>query len=93
MTTITSRRAILAGAAALPALAIPALAVSTAAQPDPIFALIELHREAVIALAPTKDEVRALEEKHDLFNLCRPHVNLGPDDPIIAVIDTPYTAA
>jgi hypothetical protein len=42
MTTTTSRRAILAGAASLPALNIPA----QAAQPDPIFAAIERHRAA-----------------------------------------------
>ena len=43
MTTTTSRRAILAGAAALPALAMPAIASATV---DPIFALIEAHRVA-----------------------------------------------
>ena len=42
MTTTTSRRAILAGVAALPALATPALSASTT---DPIFAAIERHRE------------------------------------------------
>jgi hypothetical protein len=42
MTTTTSRRAVLAGAAALPALAASAPAASTT---DPIFAAIELHRE------------------------------------------------
>jgi len=44
MTTTTSRRAILAGAASLPALAIPAAAVT--APPDPILALIEAHKAA-----------------------------------------------
>lgn len=43
MTTTTSRRAILAGAAALPALTIPCTANPA---PDPIFAAIERHREA-----------------------------------------------
>ena len=46
----TTRRAILAGAAAVPALSLPALAVG---EPDPIFAAIERHRQvlALIALA------------------------------------------
>ena len=42
MTTTTTRRALLAGAAALPALAAPAALASLA--PDPIFAAIEHHR-------------------------------------------------
>jgi len=41
MTTITSRRSILAGAAAVPALSLPAFAAV-----DPIFAAIEKHRLA-----------------------------------------------
>jgi hypothetical protein len=45
----TSRRAILASAAALPALAIP-IALATA-EPDPIFALIEEHKSANAAYA------------------------------------------
>jgi hypothetical protein len=39
-TTSLSRRRLIAGAAALPATALPA----TAAEPDPIFAVIEAHR-------------------------------------------------
>jgi hypothetical protein len=51
MTTTTTRRAILAGAAALPALAIiPAMAVD-AAGVDPIFAAIERHRQIEAAFA------------------------------------------
>lgn len=49
MKTTTTRRAILAGAAALPALAIPALAMPSIAAPasaDPIFAAIDRHRAA-----------------------------------------------
>ena len=42
MTSTTSRRAVLAGAASLPALAGPTIACA----PDPIFALIEQQREA-----------------------------------------------
>jgi hypothetical protein len=43
MTTTTSRRAILAGAAALPALTVSPVAL--AATPDPIFAAIERHKD------------------------------------------------
>jgi hypothetical protein len=39
-----SRRALLAGIAAAPAVAVPAFAI--VAEPDPIFALIERHRVA-----------------------------------------------
>ena len=51
----TSRRAILAGAAALPALAMPAIASATV---DPIFAVIEHHRqkEAAFSAALLVDE-------------------------------------
>jgi len=44
MSTMTSRRAVLAGAATLPALTMPALADAQA--DDPIFAAIERHRAA-----------------------------------------------
>lgn len=44
MTTTSTRRAVLAGAAALPALSLPAIA-----EPDPIFAAIERHRNAEAA--------------------------------------------
>ena len=43
-TTTTTRRAVLAGAATLPALAIPAIAMSAVA--DPIFAAIDRHKTA-----------------------------------------------
>jgi hypothetical protein len=43
MTSTTSRRALLTAAAALPVLTVPALA---SAEPDPIFAAIEVHRQA-----------------------------------------------
>jgi hypothetical protein len=46
MTMTTSRRAVLAGAAALPALSLPALAIP--AQVDPVFAAIEEHRRLKI---------------------------------------------
>lgn len=46
MSSTTSRRAILAGAAILPVASLPALSTSAiaAAEPDPIFAAIEAHR-------------------------------------------------
>jgi hypothetical protein len=49
MSAKSTRRAVLAGAAAIPALALPA----TAAQPDPIFAAIEKHRAAHIVAMET----------------------------------------
>ncbi len=49
MTTKTSRRAILAGAAALPALAIIPAAALAAVDNDPIFAAIEGHKAAYLA--------------------------------------------
>jgi hypothetical protein len=55
MTIKTSRRAILAGAAALPALAIPAIAAST--EIDPIFAAIERHKVAFRA-SQAADNIR-----------------------------------
>jgi hypothetical protein len=42
-----SRRSLVAGAAALPALAVPTVAV--VAEPDPTFAVIEAHRDALLA--------------------------------------------
>jgi hypothetical protein len=45
MTSKTSRRAVLAGAAALPALSLPAIAIT--AQVDPIFAAIEEYRKSL----------------------------------------------
>jgi hypothetical protein len=44
MSTQLNRRAVLAGAAALPAVSVPALVAG--ADPDPIFAAIEAHRAA-----------------------------------------------
>ena len=41
-----SRRAILAGAASVPAIALPAVAAMAASLPDPIFAAIETARAA-----------------------------------------------
>jgi hypothetical protein len=46
MSKSRTRRAVLAGIAAAPALATPALALSGAGRPDPILALIEKHRVA-----------------------------------------------
>jgi hypothetical protein len=63
-TTIPSRRALLAGAPAVAAAALAAggavniLAMGTArpSSVDPIFALIEQHREAILAFGPAIDE-------------------------------------
>jgi len=67
MTTTQTRRAILAGAAAIPALSLPAIA----AERDPIFAAIERHRKAEAAYREfgrsfadkTGPEVEALEKQ------------------------------
>jgi hypothetical protein len=58
MSKTTSRRAVLAGIAATPALAAPALAL-TIAGPDPIFALIEQHRVAYAAVCAAVDATDA----------------------------------
>jgi hypothetical protein len=60
MSKIHSRRAILAGIAAVPALAAPAIALKGAG-PDPIFAAIEHHRGAAQALTAVVDEQAELE--------------------------------
>jgi hypothetical protein len=52
MTATSTRRAVLAGAAAIPALSLPAIAA-----PDPIFAAIESHRQAESAYASAGDEI------------------------------------
>jgi ABC-type phosphate/phosphonate transport system substrate-binding protein len=57
MTSKTSRRAVLAGAAALPALAVPAIAMTAFA--DPIFAAIDRHKTAYAEFV----RVVRLEEK------------------------------
>ena len=58
MTTILNRRAILAGAAALPATTLPVIAAPAA--PDPIFAAIEAHREGWKALGRAVGETDRL---------------------------------
>lgn len=58
--TTATRRAILAGAASLPALAIPAAAAI--AGPDPIFAAIECHRSAALEWMRQVDIGNELEE-------------------------------
>jgi hypothetical protein len=60
MTMTTSRRAILAGAASLPALALPAIATAVAA--DPIFAAIEAHRDLEQAFFALCHREEAMEE-------------------------------
>jgi hypothetical protein len=62
MTTRLNRRAVLAGAAAVPAISISGLA--TGAEPDPIFAAIEAHRSAWVHFAdnPSKSKVHLTAE-------------------------------
>jgi hypothetical protein len=57
MTTTTSRRAILAGAAMLPVASLPAVAspALTSSEPDPIFAAIEKHH---VSTAAFMDRIR-----------------------------------
>jgi hypothetical protein len=57
---MTSRRAILAGAAAIPALSLPAIAC----EPDPIFAAIETHRSAELAYLTACDHPVIRESLH-----------------------------
>ncbi len=58
-----SRRAIVAGASSVPALALPAVAVAST-EPDPIFAAIERYRTAIAAHAQTFD---ATSDAQDVF--------------------------
>jgi hypothetical protein len=51
-TSTSTRRAILAGAAAIPALSLPGLATER----DPIFAAIECHRQAEAAIGGVSDD-------------------------------------
>ena len=60
----TTRRAILAGAAMLPALAVPAMASMPPADADPIFAAIERHRQAETAFADAYDNEEYRNAKH-----------------------------
>jgi hypothetical protein len=63
MTTTTTRRALIAGAAMLPALAIiPATAV-VAGGVDPIFAAIERHRKIEKELSTINDKITAVEDE------------------------------
>lgn len=58
MTMTTSRRSILAGAAALPALAISTSVIST----DPVFEAIERHKEAAAAYERYNDNYESDDE-------------------------------
>jgi len=96
MTTTTSRRAVLAGAATMPALAVPAIA--TAAEPDPIFAAIERHRSAWAALEShcgdcsrneanyTDDMHKAAEAKTAALSAAAYDVVVTPEDVSVAVV-------
>jgi len=58
-----TRRAMLAGAAAVPALALAPTLAAAAAVPDPVFAAIEAHRTASAAVAAACKEVAAAEDR------------------------------
>jgi hypothetical protein len=63
-TKTTTRRAVLSGAAALPAGAmLPAVAGAAPTEPDPIFAAIERHRLAYAELKAANSEMSAAEER------------------------------
>ena len=57
-----SRRSLVTSAAALPALAVPAVAVAASAEPDPIFAAID-RWNAALAVENASYEARALPPK------------------------------
>jgi hypothetical protein len=63
-----SRRHLVTSAAALPALAVPAVAIAAAAEPDPIFALIDQWKEAVAAeeaiCDAQADAAKAFRDRH-----------------------------
>ena len=64
--TTSTRRAVLAGAVALPAIAVPRLAISAGTQPDPIFAAIERHKTTYITWTETgkiQSETKCLDEE------------------------------
>jgi hypothetical protein len=74
-----SRRAILAGAASVPVLALPAVAKSASADPDPIFAAIEAHRRAWVDLDPCSelDEMASKGNEEAAQRLDRLHQGLN----------------
>lgn len=63
MSTSLNRRTLVAGAAALPAIAIPAAAQCALAGPDPVFAAIETCRKAEAAFLARCDFEDELKEK------------------------------
>jgi hypothetical protein len=65
MSKIHSRRAVLAGIATAPALAVPVLAQATAvSEADPIFAAIEHHKASNAAFSHTLHLMGKFEEEH-----------------------------
>lgn len=75
MTIKTSRRAILAGVASLPALSLPAIASS--AQTDPVFASIARHQEVFATLRSAGDKHDEFEEQHGPRPDPRARVKIG----------------
>jgi len=87
--TITTRRAVLAGAAALPALSLPAIAIP--AQVDPVFAAIENHRRlnaeySALTLAHDELEGRLPEEIHN--SVSHPRISLYPERELTTTMTT-----
>lgn len=84
-TTTTTRRAVLAGAASLSALAIPALAAPPST-PDPIFAAIERHRQSAlefyrqVAIEAELDEIIPFEKRKNYHVEDRDNPDVGRDD-------------
>jgi hypothetical protein len=73
-----SRRSLVASAASLPALALPAVAVAASAEPDPIFAAIEKYQHA-------KEVCLAMDIYDDVEPTPTPE---DEADPRAAVVDT-----
>lgn len=65
MTAIHSRRSIVAGLAAAPALSLPAVAAVTSAEPDPIFNLIQRYYETQAACDASDARSKAGEDVSD----------------------------
>src|SRR5664280_2909798 len=85
----TTRRAVLAGAVALPVLSLPAIAIP--AQVDPVFAAIENHRRlnaeySALTLARDELEGRLPEEIHN--SVSHPRISLYPERELTTTMTT-----
>ena len=91
---LPTRRAILAGATALPIAVLPTIAFA-AGEPDPIFAAIKAHRVAEAAFGSAIRELDDLEERlsPDVMRQARVPIifDIGPDvDPNNLPLDTKF---